>query len=270
MADRNDSRTETRRFAACVEYDGSAFSGWQIQSGTRTVQGVVEQALSFVADHPVRVVCAGRTDAGVHACGQVIHFDSVSSRLCDSWLRGGNTRLPPGVVLNWVSPVDETFHARFKAQRRIYRYVILNQSVRPALLRHHVSWEYRPLDAQRMVLGARTLLGRHDFSAFRAAACQAKSPVKTIHRFDVQCAGRWIWMDLEADGFLHHMVRNIAGVLMSIASGEREPEWCGEVLASRDRRTGGITAPAAGLYLAGVSYGSAYNLPAMPPAPCFW
>jgi tRNA pseudouridine38-40 synthase len=270
MADSVETLSHTRRFAACVEYDGTCFSGWQIQEGTRTVQQAVEGALSFVANHPVRVVCAGRTDTGVHACGQIVHFDSPSERSRDSWLRGANTRLPPGVVLNWVCGVDSTFHARFKARRRRYRYIILNQPVRPALLRSAVSWEYRPLDASRMVDAAKVLIGRHDFSAFRATSCQAKNPVKTIHRLDVMSTGNWIWLDLEADGFLHHMVRNIAGVLMQIARGERDPQWCREVLESLDRRCGGVTAPACGLYLTGVGYDPSYPLPSTPPAPRFW
>ena len=260
----------TQRFAACVEYDGVLFSGWQRQPGVRTVQGVVEGALSFVANHPVDVVCAGRTDAGVHAMGQVIHFDSGAQRAQYNWLRGVNTRLPEGVALNWIAPVTDDFHARFKACRRHYRYIIANQRVQPALLRHRATWEYRALDHARMADAATALLGRHDFSAFRAAACQSRNPVKTLYRIDVNRSGRFVWIDLEADGFLHHMVRNITGVLVTIGCGEREPNWCAEVLESRDRRRGGITAPAEGLYLTQVEYDARYDVPPPPSAPRFW
>lgn len=258
------------RFAACVEYDGAGFSGWQRQHGARTVQEAVEHALSFVADHGVGVVCAGRTDAGVHATGQIVHFDSRARRSAYGWLRGSNSRLPNDVAIHWVREVDYRFHARFKAVRRRYRYVLLNQRVRPALLRSQVAWEFRDLDPERMATAAACLVGRHDFSAFRAAACQSRNPVKTLHRLEVTASGRWIALDLEADGFLHHMVRNIAGVLMSIGRGEREVGWCREVLESRDRRAGGVTAPAAGLYLAGVDYDAVFGLPPAPPMPCFW
>ncbi len=263
-------RARTRRYAACVEYDGAPFSGWQRQDGTPTVQGAVEQALSFVADHPVSVVCAGRTDAGVHATGQVVHFSTPAERSEFGWLRGTNSRLPGGVAVHWIQAVDDDFHARFKARRRCYRYVIANQRVKPALLRQQVSWDYRALDADRMALAAGSLLGRHDFSAFRAAACQSRSPVKTLHRIEVRRQERFICIDLEADGFLHHMVRNIAGVLMTIGAGEQDVSWCRQVLEARDRAKGGVTAPAAGLYLTGVRYDDLYALPQTPPAPCFW
>lgn len=260
----------TQRFAACVEYDGALFSGWQRQDGTRTVQAAVEAALSFVADHPLGVVCAGRTDAGVHATGQVVHFTSPARRSEYSWLRGTNTHLPDGVAIHWIRPVDAAFHARFKAIRRRYRYVIANQPVKPALLRERATWDYRQLDAGRMARAAISLLGRHDFGAFRAAACQSKNPVRTLQRLDVAREGRFIWLDLQADGFLHHMVRNIAGVLMTIGAGERDADWCRQVLESRDRTAGGVTAPAAGLYLTGVDYDEIYALPPPPPPPRFW
>lgn len=261
---------QSSRFAACVEYDGAAFSGWQRQNGARTVQGVVEDALSFVADHPVAAVCAGRTDAGVHATGQVVHFDTRATRAPWNWLRGANTRLPGAVVLHWVHPVAPDFHARFRATRRRYRYVVVNRSVRPALLRGRVTFEYRPLDSARMADAARSLVGTHDFSAFRAAGCQAKNPVKTVHRVDVGASGCYLWLDIEADGFLHHMVRNIAGVLMAIGRGERPASWCAEVLKGRSRTAGGVTAPADGLYLTGVDYGDEFALPPAAPLPRFW
>ncbi|KAA3624390.1 MAG: tRNA pseudouridine(38-40) synthase TruA [Proteobacteria bacterium] len=270
MTDIPTNETRASRFAACVSYDGAFFSGWQRQAGTRTVQEAVEQALSFVANHRVGVACAGRTDAGVHATGQIVHFDSAAPRALHGWLRGGNTQLPEGVAIYWVRPVTADFHARFRARRRRYRYIILNQPVRPALFRRQVSWEYRQLDAGRMAEAASCLLGRHDFSAFRAAACQSRNPVKTLYRLEIGALERWIWLDLEADGFLHHMVRNIAGVLIRIGCGERDVGWCETVLDSRDRTRGGVTAPPGGLYLTGVDYDHRYGLPEPPPAPRFW
>jgi tRNA pseudouridine38-40 synthase len=256
------------RLAAGVEYNGAGFSGWQSQRGVATVQDAVEAAFSHVADHRVGVVCAGRTDAGVHATGQVVHFDSPSSRTDYGWMRGANTRLPPGVSISWVAAVGREFHARFSARRRRYRYVILNRPVRPAIHHGLVSWEYRPLSLEPMVEAGAALLGRHDFSAYRAASCQSKNPVKTLYRLQVQRQGPWFWIDVEADGFLHHMVRNIAGVMLAIGSGEREPGWAGEVLASRQRCRGGVTAPPGGLYLVGIDYDT--QLPEPPAAPAFW
>jgi tRNA pseudouridine38-40 synthase len=250
------------RFACAVEYDGAGFSGWQRQEHARSVQGAVEQALSFVADHPVRVSCAGRTDAGVHATWQVIHFDTDARRSERSWLLGANSNLPGAVRLLQVTPVDKGFHARFSAQARSYRYVILNRAVPSALLRHRVAWEHRPLDTAGMQQGARYLIGEHDFSSFRAVACQAKSPVRTIHRLQLARCGDMLYLDIEANAFLHHMVRNIAGVLMSVGCGDRRAEWVDEVLQHRDRARGGVTAPAGGLYLVGVSYPLGYPLAA--------
>ena len=250
------------RFACVVEYDGAGFSGWQRQEHARSVQGAVEQALSFVADHPVRVSCAGRTDAGVHATWQVIHFDTGARRSERSWLLGANANLPGAVRLLQVMPVDDGFHARFSAQARSYRYVILNRSVPSGLLRHRVAWEHRPLDTAGMQQGARQLIGEHDFSSFRAMACQAKSPVRTIYRLQLARCGDLIYLDIEANAFLHHMVRNIAGVLMSVGCGDRPVEWVDEVLQHRDRARGGVTAPAGGLYLVGVSSPPGYPLAA--------
>ncbi len=248
------------RFACPVEYDGSGFSGWQRQDHARSVQADIEAALSKVADHPVQTACAGRTDAGVHATWQVIHFDSHAERSERSWLLGTNSNLPEDVRLLSITPVAEAFHARFSAQARRYRYVILNRPVASALLRQRVTWTRRPLDARRVSAAAAHLLGEHDFSSFRAVACQAKSPVKTVHRLDVTRSGDYLYLDVEANAFLHHMVRNIAGVLMAVGRGEREPDWVGEVLERRDRTQGGVTAPAAGLYLVGVRYPHEYGV----------
>jgi tRNA pseudouridine38-40 synthase len=249
------------RIAAGVEYDGTRFSGWQHQANGRSVQDCVEAALSKVADRPVQVVCAGRTDAGVHAVGQVIHFDTGAERTERSWVLGANVNLPEDVSLLWARYVDEDFHARFGARARSYRYLILNRWVRPAAFRHGVTWERRPLDAERMHAAAQTLLGEHDFSTFRALACQAKSPVRCVHEISVRRRGDTVAIDVTANAFLHHMVRNIAGVLSTIGAGERAPEWVEELLSARDRRVGGVTAPPGGLYLVHVAYEARYDLP---------
>jgi tRNA pseudouridine38-40 synthase len=243
------------RYAAGVEYSGAAFHGWEVQQPEiRTVQGEVERALSRVANHFVRVTTAGRTDTGVHASGQVIHFESAAERSVRSWLYGANANLPGDVCLSWVRPVSEQFHARFSALSRSYRYVIFNRPVRSALLVQQRTWVYRPLDAQRMQQGANHLIGEHDFSAYRAVACQAHSPVRTIHRLEVERHGEEIHIEVQANAFLHHMVRNIAGVLIAIGSGQQPPQWAREVLEQRDRRLGGVTAPPEGLTLVAVEY----------------
>lgn len=257
------------RVACAVEYDGAGFSGWQRQAHARSVQAAVERALSFVADHTVQVSCAGRTDAGVHATWQIIHFDTDARRSERSWLLGANANLPDAVRLVWVGAMDDGFHARFSAQARSYRYVILNRTVPSALLRHRVAWEHRPLDDGGMRQGARYLLGEHDFSSFRAVACQAKSPVRTVHRLDVVRSGDLIYLDIEANAFLHHMVRNVAGVLMTVGRGDRPAGWVDEVLQHRDRTRGGVTAPAGGLYLVGVRYPRQYDIAAGVRVPVF-
>lgn len=250
-----------RRIAVGVEYDGTEYAGWQSQPGQRTVQDAVEAALSKVADEPVSVVCAGRTDAGVHAYGQVVHFDTTALRTNRSWILGANANLPRDVALTWAQPVDSSFHARFSANARRYRYLINDRSVRPSLDRHRVCWYHRSLNAERMGAAASHLIGEHDFSSFRALSCQAKSPVRTIYGLAV--ARRPIGVELEvcANGFLHHMVRNIAGVLMLIGAGRQPEEWVAELLEVRDRRRGGFTASPCGLYLAEVEYPREYGLP---------
>lgn len=236
--------------------------GWQRQTHPgRTVQAAVEEALAKVADHAVEVTCAGRTDAGVHATGQVIHFDTEARRDLRGWLLGTNSNLPPDVAAGWVMEVPEDFHARFKATARQYRYVILNRPTRPALARGELTWAHRPLDAERMQAAARYLTGKHDFSAFRSVECQAKQPVRTLMRLDVRREGERVVLDALADGFLHHMVRNIAGVLMAVGEGKREPGWAREVLEGRDRTLGGVTAPPNGLSLTAVRYPAEYGIP---------
>ncbi|WP_455233801.1 tRNA pseudouridine(38-40) synthase TruA [Thiogranum longum] len=257
------------RIACGIEYDGAGFSGWQRQDRARSVQAEVEAALSRVADQNVRVFCAGRTDAGVHASWQVVHFDTTAARSGRSWVLGGNANLPDEVRLLWTRQVDDGFHARFSARARSYRYVILNRQVRSALLRHHVAWDHRPMDETRMQAGARYLVGEHDFSSFRAVACQAKSPLRTVRWISVKRSGDYLYLDIEANAFLHHMVRNIAGVLMAVGRGEREPEWVRDVLDQRDRTQGGVTASAGGLYLVGVRYPDNYLIGASGVLPCY-
>jgi len=250
------------RVAACVEYRGSAYRGWQRQqSGVASVQQAVEKALSRVANHPVQVFCAGRTDAGVHASCQVIHFDSNAVRTPRNWIHGANANLPADISLSWVQPMGMDFHARFSAVARRYRYVIYNDPIRPAHLAHEVTWNYRPLDVSLMRHAAHALLGTHDFTSYRAVGCQAKSPIKTIHHLELLEYGRFIVLDIRANAFLHHMVRNIAGVLIQIGPGERPVEWAEQVLVARDRAQGGLTAPAFGLYLVDVTYPEEFVLP---------
>ena len=250
------------RFALGLEYDGTGFMGWQSQvHAGRTVQACVEEAIGKVADHPVDVTCAGRTDAGVHASGQVIHFDTESRRDLRGWLLGINSNLPSDVAVQWVREMPGEFHARFRAEARQYRYVILNRATRPAIGRAQVTWHYKPLDAACMAEAARHLLGRHDFSAFRSVECQAKQPVRTLDRLDVRREGERIVIDAVADGFLHHMVRNIAGVLMAVGEGKREPGWSQDVLEGRDRTLGGVTAPPEGLSLMAVKYPASFGVP---------
>jgi len=197
------------RLALCIEYDGSQFHGWQQQPGTTTVQECLQQAVSFVADQQVGVTAAGRTDTGVHATAQIVHFDSTVIRKLYGWKRGINTRLPQGIAVLWVQPVDDDFHARFKALSRRYRYVIYNRRVRPTFLAGRVTWEYRSLELEKMIEASRCLLGHHDFSSFRASSCQARSSWRTISSLVIAQYGEWLWLDIEADGFLHHMVRTL-------------------------------------------------------------
>ena len=249
------------RIAAILEYDGAGFSGWQRQAHARSVQGVVEEALSAVADEPIQVTVAGRTDAGVHAVAQVMHFDTSAVRGDYSWVRGANSNLPPEVALLWAGQVDDGFHARYSATGRHYHYVILNRPVRPTYLARRVTHEYRLLDVASMQEAAGHLLGEHDFTSFRAADCQAKSPVRELRALEVARHGELVHIRAYANAFLQHMVRNIAGVLMTIGAGEREPIWARQVLEARDRAAGGITADPHGLYLREIEYPEPLKIP---------
>jgi tRNA pseudouridine38-40 synthase len=249
------------RLALGIEYDGTSYNGWQRQKTGSGVQQRVEKALSVVANHPVDVICAGRTDTGVHASGQVVHFDTDSQRSERGWLLGANTNLPDDVNVTWVAPVSDDFHARFSATSRSYRYKILNRVQRSALHRNRAWWVYEPLEATLMHDAAQQLAGEHDFSAFRAAACQASTAVRTISQISVSRSGDWLTLDVTANAFLQHMVRNITGTLATVGLGEQEVDWVAEVLESRDRKVGGIAAPPHGLTLVGVGYPESFGLP---------
>ena len=248
------------KFAGIVEYDGSEYCGWQRQSHAPSVQETVETAISRVADHEVGIACAGRTDTGVHALGQVMHFETNAQRSLRSWLLGINANLPPSVVVKKIQPMTDDFHARFSALSRSYRYIIYNSPVRPALLNKRACWERLALDEQRMQEGAEYLIGEHDFTSFRALACQAKNPTRTITKLNVCREGSLVILDVTANGFLHHMVRNLSGVLMSIGKQEHSPQWTQEVLLNKDRACAGVTAPSQGLYFMSVEYDAKYGL----------
>ena len=249
------------RIAIGVEYDGTAYNGWQRQQNGAGVQEKLEAAVAAVADHEVELSCAGRTDAGVHASGQVAHFDTQSRRSDRGWLLGVNSLLPDDINLVWVRRVDPAFHARYSATARRYRYLILNQLVRSALFRHRAWWVHEPLDADTMHAAAQRLVGEHDFSAFRAAGCQASSPIREIRSIAVRREAAWIVLNVTANAFLQHMVRNITGSLAAIGAGRRSGAWLADVLDSRDRRRAGVAAPPQGLTLIDVSYPDAYGLP---------
>ncbi len=258
------------RYALGVEYDGSGFSGWQRlnkrgasdRRGELTVQDAVEDALSFVAGHRLEVVCAGRTDAGVHAACQVVHFDSDAPRDPRSWVLGSSTQMPPAICALWCVPVAGDFHARFSARARRYRYSILNRPVRPALQRQYLSWERRSLDAVAMHTAAQTLVGEHDFSAFRTVHCQAPHAVRRVHALDVTRHEDIVEINVQANAFLHHMVRNIVGSLLPIGRGEHSQDWIAQLLNGRDRAAAGPTASSDGLVFLGPRYPPEWRLPA--------
>lgn len=258
------------RYALGIEYDGSAFLGWQRLGHGDSVQGAVEQALASILGHEVDAVCAGRTDARVHAAQQVVHLDTGVERPLRAFVEGTNTRLPPSVRVLWALAVASSFHARHSARARRYRYRLLNRRVRPALMREHLSWEPRPLDAETMHRAAQALLGENDFSAFRTAQCQARHPMRDLHAISVRREDEQVVVDVQANAFLHHMVRNIVGSLMVVGRGERPESWIAELLAGRDRTVAGPTAPAAGLTFLGPRYPRACGLPEAVSLPADW
>lgn len=259
------------RYALGVEYAGANYNGWQSQAEAHvdTVQSRLEAALSKIANHPVHLICAGRTDTGVSASYQVVHFDAQVERLERAWVMGSNSNLPDDIAVHWAQPVSQLFHARFSARSRRYRYLIYSAPVEPAVLRRGVTWTYKSLNLSRMQQAAKHLAGTHDFSAYRAVACQAKSPVRTIHAINVYQKGQLTVIDICANAFLQHMVRNIAGVLIKIGAEEADPDWSLEVLKTRDRCKGGVTAPPWGLYFVDVEYPKEFNLPAGNQGPFF-
>src|SRR5882724_1103854 len=236
-------RNQVLRIALGIEYDGTDFLGWQRLSHGKAIQTAVERALSFVADESIEVICAGRTDAGVHACCQVVHFDTVAQRSQRGWTLGPNSRLPASVAVRWAQPVAGDFHARYGARARRYRYRILNRAIRPALDARYAAWERVSLDADAMHAAAQALVGEHDFSAFRTAACQARTPVRCVHEIAISRAGEHVAIEIQANAFLHHMVRNIVGSLLPVGRGDESPAWIGQLLAGRDRAVAGPTAP---------------------------
>jgi tRNA pseudouridine38-40 synthase len=254
------------RYAIGLEYDGSGFFGWQIQRQEPTVQGCLEAALARVADQEVRAVCCGRTDTGVHALGQVAHFDSSAERAERDWVLGLNSHLPAGASVLWIRQVDESFHARFSAYSRTYRYLVLNRWIRPALEARRMSWWRLPLDAEMMHESAQALCGEHDFTSFRAGACQARHAVREIHDIAVRRSGDVVTLEVTANGFLYHMVRNIAGTLLRVGQGNAEVTWPGQLLAQRDRSKAAPTAAPEGLYFVRARYPEHFGLPVTAPA----
>jgi tRNA pseudouridine38-40 synthase len=252
------------RYAVGIEYDGSAFSGWQTQQSLRTIQGLVESALGGVAAEPIEVICAGRTDAGVHARRQIAHFDTKVTRPMRGWVMGANTELPRDISIVWARPVPLHFHARYSAEARTYRYLILNRGSRSALAEKRAAFIYKPLDHERMAEAAAHLCGHHDFSAFRSSECQSNSPIRRVERLTVERQGDWLIIEATANAFLHHMMRNLAGLLIEVGRCEAPPSWAREVLDGRDRTKAGPTAPADGLYFWDVRYPEAFNLPGAP------
>lgn len=249
------------RYALGVEYDGSDFLGWQVQPQEPTVQSALERALAFVAAEPVKVFCAGRTDTGVHAIGQVVHFDCIAERPDRAWVMGCNSRLPDSVAIRWAQPVSDQFHARYSARRRAYRYRILRRATRPALDARYVLWVREALDINAMRTAATSLVGRHDYTSFRTLACQARSPVREVHRIELVEHEQYLDLHFEANAFLHHMIRNFVGSLLKVGRGERPVEWIAQVLAARDRSKAGVTAGAHALTFMSVRYPAEFGLP---------
>ncbi|MBK0016403.1 MULTISPECIES: tRNA pseudouridine(38-40) synthase TruA [Kosakonia] len=257
------------KIALGIEYDGSHYYGWQRQQEVRSVQEKLEKALSQVANEPISVFCAGRTDAGVHATGQVVHFETTALRKDAAWTLGVNANLPKDIAVRWVKDVPDDFHARFSATARRYRYVIYNHRLRPAVLGHGVTHYHQPLDAERMHRAAQCLIGENDFTSFRAVQCQSRTPWRNLMHINVSRYGAYIVVDIKANAFVHHMVRNIVGSLMEVGAHNQPESWIAELLAAKDRTLAAATAKAEGLYLVSVDYPSHFALPAAPMGPLF-
>jgi tRNA pseudouridine38-40 synthase len=257
------------RFALGIEYDGHTYSGWQAQTGLQTIQGTLEIALTKIAAEPVKIFCAGRTDAGVHGIGQVVHFDTNAVRVPHAWTLGTNTHLPANIAVRWAEEVDSGFHARFSALSRRYRYVIYNSPIRSAVLAARVTWARYALDVDRMQLAANYLIGEHDFSSFRSSNCESKTPIRHVREIKVWRENDYVIFEIEANAFLHHMVRNIAGVLIRVGRGQDTPESVQQILHARDRRVAFETAPATGLYFIEVRYPEVYLFPTAEKPPLF-
>lgn len=250
-----------QKYACRIEYQGQGYSGWQSQTHSKSIQAELEQALSTVANAPVSTICAGRTDSGVHATGQIIHFETAVERSLYSWRMGTNANLPKDIAINWINRVDASFHARFSATERRYRYVIHNAASRSAIHYKKVTTYFQPLDAEAMHIASQHLLGEHDFTSFRAAHCQAKTAIRHLTNISIHRQQAFIYIDISANAFLHHMVRNIVGSLLPIGLGEQKPEWLADILQCKDRKQAGVTAPADGLYLVSVQYPPEFKLP---------
>ncbi len=261
--------TSLYRLALGIEYDGSRYYGWQRQREVRSVQEKLEKALSQVANESVSVFCAGRTDAGVHATGQVVHFETQAARKDAAWTLGVNANLPGDIAVRWVTEVPESFHARFSATARRYRYIIYNHRLRPAVLQRGVTHFHMPLDAGRMHRAAQCLLGENDFTSFRAVQCQSRTPWRNVMHVQVERYGAWVVVDIKANAFVHHMVRNIVGSLLEVGCGNQPEAWIAELLAAKDRTLAAATAKAEGLYLVAVDYPDAYAIPRTPLGPLF-
>jgi tRNA pseudouridine38-40 synthase len=259
------------KVAAVVEYHGAHFHGWQRQKHhpEPTIQAALEDALSKIANQSISVVCAGRTDAGVHASTQVIHFETTAKRKPYNWIRGANTQLPDGIAIRWLDEVADDFHARFSATARRYRYLIYNKEVKQGLLHDQLTWCRFPLDEAKMHQAAQSLLGENDFTSFRAKDCQSNTPYRNVQSISVRRYSDIVMIEVQANAFLYHMIRNIAGVLMPIGMGRKPVSWCAELLEQKDRSKAGVTAPSDGLYFVGVEYPQKYNIPSQPWGPVF-
>jgi tRNA pseudouridine38-40 synthase len=257
------------RIALGIEYDGTGFFGWQRQREVVSIQGELEKVLSQVADEPIEIFCAGRTDAGVHATGQVVHFETKAHRDMRGWIMGANSHLPSGIAVRWAQPVSDDFHARFSATARRYRYIIYNRKYRPAILGRGLSHYHQQLDVELMQQAAPALLGEHDFSSFRAIQCQSKTPFRNLIHLQIERYQDFIVIDIKANAFLHHMVRNITGSLLEVGMKRRSPEWIGELLHAKDRTLAAATAKAEGLYLVSVDYPAHFEIPQLALGPLF-